>query len=82
MIHHDFVDRYLCSIDPLKLFGLGGGSSTTPAQAAPTAPPTFMAQPVAQPTGQKPTAKPSTPTFLGMGAAPPVQSGQKTLLGQ
>lgn len=91
----DFLPRSLCSIDPLSatamavagaagsFFGSHGGGSggSTASPVAPTAPPTQMAQPVQQPTGQKPTAKSSTPTFLGQ-IMQPVQSGQKSLLGQ
>ena len=88
-----------CSVDPISLTGLAlgalagggtalgasalaGGGTQTPA-AAPAAPPTTVAQPVNQPTGQAPAPKSQTPTFLSAAATPaPVQSGQKSLLGQ
>ena len=88
-----------CSLDPISLTGLalgalagggtalasgalgGGGGAQTP--AAPAAPAATLAQPVNQPTGQKPTPKSQAPSFLGAAATPqPTQSGQKTLLGQ
>ena len=88
-----------CSIDPISLTGLamgaigslggaaagglfgGGGGAQTP--AAPAAPAATIAQPVQQPTGQKPTPKSQAPSFLGAAATPqPTQSGSKTLLGQ
>lgn len=96
-VNDTFTPQSLCSIDPISMSamaigGLASGaassflssrsaSGATPAQASPVAPPTQMAQPVQQPTGQKPTAKSSTPTFLGQ-IMQPVQSGQKSLLGQ
>ena len=70
-----------CSLDPISLTGLalgalagggtalasgalgGGGGAQTP--AAPAAPAATLAQPVNQPTGQKPTPKSQAPSFLG-----------------
>jgi hypothetical protein len=90
-------ERFLCSLDPISLTGLAlgalagggtalasgalGGGSTPAAPAAPVAPPTTIAQPVQQPTGQSPAPKSQAPSFLGAAATPPVQSGSKTLLG-
>lgn len=91
-------DRLRCSIDPVTLTGLalgaaggglaslmGGGGSSAPAAAsaapAPTPPP--AAAPPSAPQGTKATPKPAQfSTFLGAAAAPPTQSGSKTLLGQ
>lgn len=67
---------------------LMGGGAQSPAPGAPQAPPTqaAAAPPIQQPQGTKPTPKgqQSPSTFIGsaMGASPPVQSGQKSLLGQ
>ncbi len=82
----------LCDVDPITLTGLalaaGGGIA---ASQSLTAKPQAAAAPVAPPTPPPPQqqaqAKPvstqgSQPTFLGGAATPPVQSGQKSLLGQ
>lgn len=89
-----FSPKSLCAVDPITLTGLalaagggiaasqaigGGGSSGAP--PAPTIP--QAAPPQQTPTGSG--AKPATgnqPTFIGAAATPPVQSGQKSLLGQ
>lgn len=85
-------DRLLCNVDPITLTGLalaGGGalaggaaSLLSKPSAAPT--PTI---PEAAPAQQTPTGSPKAPvgnqpTFIGAAATPPVQSGQKSLLGQ
>lgn len=62
MIHHDFIDRYLCSVDPITLTGLalgglvGGmmgskGSALAAAAPTPQAPP---APPASAPAQQQP----------------------------
>jgi hypothetical protein len=87
---------HICSLDPVTLGGLaigalaGGGTALAAnalgggAGAAPTpAPQQATPPPQQQPTGAKPTPQSQASTFLGAAATPqPVQSGQKTLLGQ
>lgn len=88
-------NRFVCSVDPITLTGLAlaaggaaaGGAAllskggSTPTPAAPVAP--AQAAPQQAPTGS-PSATPAgnQPTFIGAAATPPVQSGQKSLLGQ
>lgn len=89
------IDPHLCSIDPITLTGLalglaggiggaaaggafGGGGSQAPTPQAP--PP--QAPPPSAPQGSKKSNMPSQPSFVGAAPTAPIQSGQKTLLGQ
>lgn len=86
----------LCSIDPITLtglaLGLAGGiggaaaggafsGSSSPASPTPQAPPP-QAPPPSAPQGSKKSNMPSQPSFVGAAPTAPIQSGQKTLLGQ
>lgn len=81
-----------CSVDPITLTGLalaaGGGlaasSALSSGSSAPAPTPTAPAQAAPQQTPQAKTNTPTgnQPTFIGAAATPPVQSGQKSLLGQ
>jgi hypothetical protein len=65
--------------------GLNQNKSAAPVAAPPVAPPaqpTPQQQPQAQPTSTPGVARGNQPSFIGAAAIPPVQSGQKTLLGQ
>lgn len=77
--------------DPITLTGLaiaslfgGAASKLFKSDSAPAAEPKAPAAQAAP--ASSPQTKPQTvsqqPTFLGAAAAPPTQSGQKTLLGQ
>lgn len=85
-------DKLLCSIDPITLTGIalaaGGGFAASKALGGGSAPPPpDPTVPVQAPPQQAPTGSPKSPTgnqptFIGAAATPPVQSGQKSLLGQ
>lgn len=80
-------------VDPITLTGLalaaggaaaGGIAASSGGAGAPPAPTIPQAAPPQQ-NPQGSPAKPATgnqPTFIGAAATPPVQSGQKSLLGQ
>jgi hypothetical protein len=85
--------RLLCEVDPITLTGLalaaGGGIAASKALGGGGAPPPAPTPtvPQAAPPQQTPTGSPKSPagnqpTFIGAAATPPVQSGQKSLLGQ
>lgn len=97
MIHHDFIDPCLCTIDPITLTGLaigalaGGGAALASSGgggsgggSAPTAEaPPAQAAPASNPTGNKPRVQSTTPSFVGSSAAPEQRGfGTNTLLGQ
>jgi hypothetical protein len=86
-------DRLLCSVDPITLTGLAlsaagslGGAAAAGAfsskGSAPTPTIPQAAPPQQNPTGKATTPTGNQPTFIGAAATPPVQSGQKSLLGQ
>lgn len=85
-------DKLLCSVDPITLTGLalaaGGGLAASSALSSGSGAPAAPVIPQAAPPQQNPTGTPNQtpagnqPTFIGAAATPPVQSGQKSLLGQ
>ena len=93
MIHHEFIDHLLCSIDPITLTGIalagiagfagskaaGGGSSASP--TPPPAAPPAAAPPSTSPAGSNQNLKGGQPSFVGSSAMPTDATGQKTLIG-
>lgn len=76
--------RFVCSIDPIGLFSLFGGSKPdSPTAPTAPAPASQAAAPASAPAQPKPSGATNQPSFLGAAAIPSVaQSGSKTLLGQ
>lgn len=84
-------DRLLCSLDPITLTGLalagagaGAAAGALSKGSGPAPTPTIpqAAPPQQTPTGKATPPAGNQPTFIGAAATPPVQSGQKSLLGQ